>query len=286
MKATLTLSLALLATVSIAPLASATILASDDFNSYTSPAALTGGAGGTGWGANNWLAPSGTTTTATVNDYSGDKKVDVALTATTTTLAASRLLATPITQTFFASYTLIYNGVTPAIFDNNDTFGLVLSDLTTPSTTVSTNVFNFGLRGGTANSWGIRTATATAGSVTGPAITPGTEYLVVAKLTRSGGLFTQGDLWINPAASLDGQITPGATLSVPGATQGVAAINSVYFRQAGNEVTDPYRFDNLILATDWNDIVPVPEPSTLALALLGLGGVAGLAFRRRNAGRS
>jgi hypothetical protein len=289
MKATLTLSIALLATVSIAPLASATILASDDFNSYTSGTALTGGAGGTGWGVgpNLWLAPSAGTTLATVNDYSGDKKVDVTLTATATTVVGGRLPGTPITQTFFASYTLIYSGVGTNVFDGNNTFGLILSDLTVPNTTVAANVLNFGARAG-ANAFGIRGGTAVAGSTTGGALISNTEYFLVAKLTYTAGKFDKGDLWVNPGASLDGQIAPGATLSLTAGT-GVGAINSIYFRQAANSATaggDTYRFDNLILATDWNDIVPVPEPSTLSLALLGLGGVAGLAFRRRNAERS
>ena len=126
--------------------ARATILAQDDFNSYTAGLALTGGAGGTGWGANIWSAPSAASTLATVNNYLGDNKVDMSQTAVATTIVASRLPGTPITQTFYASFVVSYFGTGVNLFDANDTFGLILSDLTTPSTSVAANVLNFGLR--------------------------------------------------------------------------------------------------------------------------------------------
>ncbi len=260
---------------------SASILATDDFQSYTPATALTGGAGGTGWGANLWLAPSGATTLATVN---GGGSVDVTLSGTATTLAASRLLDTGITQTFYASFVVNYQGGGTNDVGNNNTFGLVLSDLTTPSTSVnSSNVINFGIRGATANTneFGIRAGTATGGSTAGglEGVVTGADYLLVAKLTYSGGLFNQGDLWINPGPSPT-ETSPDATLNLlPGA--GVSAINSVFFRQAANQTGDIYRFDNLILATEWNDIVPVPEPMSGAMLLMG--GMALWMVRRQRA---
>jgi hypothetical protein len=248
--------------------ARAAVISQDDFNSYTPAAALTGGVGGTGWGANNWLAPSASTTLATVNNYSGDNKVDVSMTSTATTVAAGRLVGTPITQTFYAGFVVSYFGdYGTNVFSGNNTFGLILSDLTTPNTTVAANVLNFGLRGG-ANAFGIRGGTAAAGNTTGGALSPNTDYLLVAKLTYSGGKFDKGDLWVNPGASLVDEIAPGATLSLTAGT-GVGVINSVYFRQAANQVGDIYTMNNLILATDWNDIVPIPEPASASLLLVG-----------------
>jgi len=282
MKTTLTLSLALLATVSSAPLASASILASDDFNSYTSATALTGGSGGTGWGANAWLAPSTNTTLATVNDYSGDKKVDMTLSGTASSVVAGRQLGAGISQTFYASYLVRYNG---SDVGNNNTFGLILSDLTTPNVTVnSTNIINFGIRGttGNTNEFGIRAGTATAGSTVAQAVVNGQDYFLVAKLNYSGGFFTSGDLWINPNSGFE--TTPDATINL-NLGAGVGIINSVYFRQAANQQPDDtYRFDNLVLATTWAEVVPVPEPSTLTLA--GMGIAALLAFRRRGQRRA
>ncbi len=272
----LTAALCLVAGIGLVQKASASVLASDDFNSYTAATALTGGGGGTGWGVNLWSAPSAGSVLATVNSYLGDNKVDMSLTGTSSQIVGSRLLGAPIQQTFYASFVVSYSGVGTNVFDVNDTFGLILSDLTVPSTSVAGNVLNFGLRGGSANAFGIRGGTATGGSTTGGALTANTDYFLVAKLTYSvDGKFDKGELWVNPAPGYE--TAPGATMSLTAGT-GVGAVNSVYFRQAANEVGDTYTFNNLILATDWNDIVPVPEP--MSGAILVMGGVA-VWLRRR-----
>jgi len=270
--------------------ARAAILADDNFGSYTAGSALTDGAGGTGWSPNLWLAPSGATSLATVNDYSGNNKVDITLSGTATTVAAGRLPAAGIAQTFYVSYLLSYNPVSAGAFGQNNTFGLVMSSLTLPSTTVAANVFTLGMRSsGTttdpsfADQFFLRTGTGSpvAGGATGGLLGAGLEYQLVAKLTYSGSsTFDQIDLWLNPGGLTE--TAPNATMSIAAGT-GVAAINSVYFRQAANQTDDTFRFDNLVLATAWGDVVPlvaVPEPSALALALLGSAACFGL--RRRS----
>lgn len=264
----------------------ATILASDDFNSYA-PGSLNGGAGGTGWGTNLWVTPTTGFSTTAVN---GGGAVDVTLSGTVaTTLPASRLLGSAIQQTFYVSYDLTYTGVSPAVFGGNNTFGLVLSDLTTPSTTVANTIFNVNMRNSATgtdannaangNNFIIRSATGGAtfpsGQVAGGLITADTTYQIVAKLTYDGTRFGFGEMWINPTNPTETAADASLTLA---AGTGATAINSVYFRQAANDNNgDAYRFDNLILGTAWSDVIP--EPSTFALA--GLGVAAFLVLRRR-----
>lgn len=239
-------------------------IASDDFNSYTL-GALSPQNGGTGWFAAGWTAPTSPDTTATVADVSGNKKVTAALTVTSSQVVAGRRLAAPLTSTFYVSYKVAYTG--PGNVDNSNTFGLIVSDLTTPSASVGANVLNFNMRssnvGGDASileSFAVRGGTGPIlfnTQTTGPdTITPGTVYTLLAKLTWSGTNFDKIDLWVNPSGSTE--TTPDATLSLTAGT-GVTAVNSLYFRQAANETNDTYQFDDLAVASAWTDVVPNPN---------------------------
>lgn len=56
----------------------------------------------------------------------------------------------------------------------------------------------------------------------------------------------------------------------------MTAIDDVGFK--AQATTGDFLVDNLLIGTTWADVTPVPEPSTLALAGLGM---LGLAFARR-----
>ena len=115
---------------------------------------------------------------------------------------------------------------------------------------------------------------ATAGS--GPVLSLNTTYLIVEMIDLDA---KTASLWINPDSSTFGGTAPATTASLSGIT--ATAIDNVGFK-AQSAAGGPYLIDNLLIGTTWSDVTPaaVPEPSTLALAGLGLVGLA--ARWRRN----
>jgi hypothetical protein len=94
---------------------------------------------------------------------------------------------------------------------------------------------------------------------------------MVAELDIDGG---QAKMWIDPAV---GTMPPEPDLTVPFAmTSAGKAVGSVRLN-AGS--TGLLTGDEVLVGTTWNDVVPVPEPSTLLL--LGAGLVAFAGWRRR-----
>jgi PEP-CTERM motif len=125
------------------------------------------------------------------------------------------------------------------------------------------------------NTLGIRTAGA---STTHPAtLSLDTTYFVVVDYdftanTGSGGV----NLWLNP---VPGGSQPAPTASLAG-NGSVTAIDDVGFK-AQSTASGNFLIDNLLIGTTWADVTPTPEPSTLALAGLGMLGLV-LARRKRH----
>ncbi|MGA9451608.1 MAG: PEP-CTERM sorting domain-containing protein [Verrucomicrobiia bacterium] len=115
---------------------------------------------------------------------------------------------------------------------------------------------------------GIRTAGASTVH-TSSALSLDTTYFVVVDYDFAA---TAVNLWLDP---VPGASQPAATLTLAG-NGTVTAIDDVGFK--AQATTGDFLVDNLLIGTTWADVTPVPEPSTLALAGLGM---LGLAFARR-----
>ena len=96
----------------------------------------------------------------------------------------------------------------------------------------------------------------------------GTSYRVVGSYAFDSG---EIKLWVDPLSIASTSISSTDALS--------AAVNAFGFRQASPSVASSQLVSDLVIADDFNSAAGViPEPTTVALALVGL---AGLAVRRR-----
>jgi len=262
-----TLKLAVAVILAVPTIASASIIASETFESY-STGPLSGQGSGTGW-TGNWTAPGGVTR-AEVVDTTGNplaftpggglpvegatRAFEVALTgAPASQLCGVRTLAAPISQTFYVGY--LVRHVAGVWAGANNTFTLHLG-----TNNNSTTTLNFGLRGNTAagsDEFLIRYATAgpVAGASTGGQLVTGTDYYLVAKVTHSGAAFTSASLWLNPTAT-DEVDTPNGDASLTGFSS--LPITHVFFRQAVLDADDVLRADEIRIGTEWIDVVTYP----------------------------
>lgn len=105
--------------------------------------------------------------------------------------------------------------------------------------------------------------------------------LLVLSYTNNNNADDVARMWINPDPDLD-EASNAAALAIEhieGTNEIVGnQIASFFFRNNGVE-PDVIQIDELRIATNWNDVMAIPEPT--GLALLSLGGLA-LAKRRRH----
>jgi hypothetical protein len=256
------------------------ILAQDDFESYALGALSGQTGGGSGW-AGDWTTPAGS---ATVVGGTSLAAQSVVTTVNSGQVTQSRQLASFLSGSdVYVSFLLQYSGT--SLFDGNDTFSFHLS-----SAASSTAGLNFGARSvNGAPTFMVRSGTGgpVAGgsvSLTPPAFPVGQTFLAVAELKWDGvgSAYNTINAWLNPAYGDSG--TPPVTQTL--ASGGVAAIGYAFFRNfdsnnGGTDLTanDFWTVDNLVIGTTWADVVPVPEPTSMAL--LGLGTFALVVTRRR-----
>ena len=131
---------------------------------------------------------------------------------------------------------------------------------------------------GNPNPYFFARTTATAGNSTfgTVAVDPAQTYLVVLKF--SGG-YDRTDVYINPVSNDESAHTPITRTGTSGAT----TLSELIFRTARHESgLDWYYIDNVMVGTTFADVVPIPEPSSLALWLLSAAtlSLAMLAGRR------
>lgn len=120
--------------------------------------------------------------------------------------------------------------------------------------------------GGGDFSLGIATDSATAESIWATDLTFGTIYRAIVKYDQ---IINLALLWIDAKVSSDIFIA-GNVVPRPADT-----ISQFALRQSDSNLNETIHIDNLVIGTSFNDVVrpfsmPVPEPSTLALFMVGL----------------
>jgi hypothetical protein len=97
---------------------------------------------------------------------------------------------------------------------------------------------------------------------------PSAKYRLVAEYVWDGAAYSTLNAWFNPTSST--QTTPDVVS--PGGT--LTSLNFVYFREGAPALNAVFNADSLAIGRTWNDVVAaVPEPSSLALAVLGAAGL-------------
>lgn len=265
------------ALLALPTLASAAILASDNFESYVT-GDIAGQNGGAGW-ADAWTETAAGNPSKNVVDTSSSplvyaipggqtidgatRGVEVQMPGASTAGLLRRQLSSPLSQTYYVGYLLRYVGSAGGTWaGGNNTFTLHLgTDATTTGSTL-----NFGLRGdtgggGTANEFIMRVGTGTpvAGASTGGQLTNDTTYYLLCEYTWGGSGFTSAKIWLNPTLS-DVTDTPGGDASLTFASP-IGATTHIFWRATVWEATDIVRVDELKIGTTWQDVVPPAGPA-------------------------
>jgi len=242
-------------TLNITPTsAQSTVIASDDFESY-STGNLNGGSGGTGWG-DSWsvtnsqqVVADGLTYNITDGATIGGGDNALAITSNNNKLL-NRQISSSITETFFVRYLLQWQNGT---IDSNDFVATGVNQ--TDSDYNTGRVFGLKTNEGSSNEDFFIRATSNFNDNTysSEQLSVGSTYLVVVKYTKGAGNFNQMDLWVNPAQG--DESSPDATRSTD---LSVDTIN--YFgARTVNISGETILIDELVLATEWDDVVP-PAP--------------------------
>ncbi len=256
---------------------SATIIASDDFNTYPAGSLAGQGTSGQGWHS-GWAAG----TVAGVNTELADTSGSGALTFTPsggsqipggaravdfyppvgggtggkTGIAVTRALSVPQTGTFYARFAIAWRS---GNFNTNDTIAIHLTD----SATDAEKGFNFGYRG-LPGTYGVMARSGTGSPLAGAFSNFSGNTTIRHLLARiekiSSSNYNKITVWINPGTTSEVDLPDGNLQLVT--DSGVSAISSLNIRvenlkspDAGSNGNDRVTIDSLALATGFGDLM-------------------------------
>jgi hypothetical protein len=251
----------------------AVLIAVDTFD-YLDGANLGGLAGGSGW-TDGWVAPGDTnlgTVISSLNGVSTAKFDNLnSFTTLTTNTAAYRMFPEQTGDSLYISYTFAYTG-------SSVNFSALWFDRTPEHSTHNAGRLNMGIVSSSGQLFTGLLTTAENRIFTDTYAVPDTFYTMVVHLYKSVPGATEGynamEVWINPAFAESG--TPQYSLIT---STGIPNIDKAGWRFASQPVDTDLHVAELIIGTAWGDVVPVPEPGSIA-AVLGLAVLAGVMFRR------
>lgn len=127
---------------------------------------------------------------------------------------------------------------------------------------------------------GVRTTGGGSGAAYSGALTLDTTYLVVEELTL--GSAPVANLFVDP---VPGNSQPGTPTATQSTATAINSVDDIGFKIQSTASTGNFDIGNLLIAQNWADVTPeatvAPEPSTFALAGLGLVLPLLARFRRR-----
>jgi hypothetical protein len=239
----------------VSGLAAAQVLVSDAFN-YSGALTSNGWAAHSGAGAKVVMANG---TYATLNQSSGSGE-DVNLS----------FAAQGATDVTYAAFDVLIEAANLGAMSANGNYFFHLKDSGVSAFRARTGIVGPSAGGGFRMAINADNANLGAGAQSGD-LAFDTWYRVVINWNAATG---ESRLWLNPTQESDPFLS-----HTSGATAGLA-ISSVALRQSA-DYTGFQRIDNVVVGQSFADVQPVPEPASIAA--LGLGAVALLRRRKKNA---
>jgi hypothetical protein len=280
-------TMALVQVLSMPQLASADLIASDNFESYNLATIIGQGTAGDGW-TNGY---TGATSTLTVRDVvSGamtglGQSMRLGTTTKGTNNNAVQRGFTPQTGTVYFGLLVQTSGFDPAAVSPGDVNGDFVQMIVNNTSSTGTGRID---NTATATSGAIDTSTGSmlyqarkGGNESNSTLTHTNDVIhqMVFKVSKDGNdKYNLIDVFIDQATEGTPTVSRGATDTL---LQTLSQISYVHFRFYDIEVGEYIYVDNLKVGTSYADVVSIPEPSSIVMLLAGAAALGLVAMRRR-----